>query len=353
MKSRRRKNILVLMPDKHMGNLVVSIPAIRALREFYRDDRFFLVVDSGYKEIVETVDGIDELILYPRRQIQYGPLIKQAILFVKFIAGLRKIKPDMAIDLEGRELSSTLTFLSGAPLRAGAVTSRRPIFYNKKLYLPSENTHRVYKYINIVRALGCKNERISYSLTAPDHRRLSLKAKLKVHEIMLDKPIACIHPGAGKVYKLWSLEGFAEISDWLYLKGVQAVFVGGEGDVETVKKIGTMTRYPFHNTAGMLSLGELMALFERSCLFIGNDSGPMHLAGAMDLPVVGLFGPADERRWGPLTDKRVILRGRQRCPRCYGKDCHLDFQCIRDVSVEDVKRGIEVLLRNVAEVQTG
>jgi|Deesub1362A_J573_1020465.scaffolds.fasta_scaffold00173_23 heptosyltransferase-3 len=351
MGKRGVRNILVLMPDRHMGNLIVSIPAIQGLREFYIDARFYLAIDSRYTEVVEAVAGLDSLIPYPREEMVKGSYFKHSFLFLQFVRRLRGARPDVAIDLCGREYSSVLTLLSGASIRYGPAISKRAFLYNRRVTF-SDRDHKLFSYLDIASAAGADTT-VRFNLRPSDSKRLSLMEKLRGHGVELDRGIVCIHPGAGKVYKLWSLEGFAEISDWLYSKGIQVVFIGGEEDGRIIKEIGLITRYPFYNTAGMLSLGELMALFERSSLFIGNDSGPMHLAGAMNLPIVGLFGPADERRWGPLTDKKVILRGRERCQRCYGKDCDLGFQCIKGVRVEDVKRGIEDLLKDAMERQAG
>ena len=89
-----------------------------------------------------------------------------------------------------------------------------------------------------------------------------------------------------------------------------------------------------------------MALFEKSSLFIGNDSGPMHLAAAVGIPVVALFGPAVEAEWGPISKEAIVLRGEQRCEKCTGKNCQHDFKCIRMISVYDVKAAAEKLINS-------
>jgi len=344
MEGRQRKRIL--MPDKHMGNLVVSIPAIRALCEFYRDHMIFLLVDSAYRELVETIEGVDTMIIYPRSQIQNQSIINRSVEFLKFILSLRKIKPDIAIDLEGRELSSTLTFLSGAPLRMGSINSRRTVFYNKKLYIPPQNSHRVYKYMDIARAIGCKVEKISYFLKATDARRLSLKDKLNRYSINADMPIVCIHPGAGRFFREWHSEGFAEVADYLSANDYQVVFVGGNGDLGKIHEVISLMKYPSYNLGGKLTLGELIALFELASLYIGNDTGPLHIASAIKtLPVVGLyFRPGADKTWYPFTRRSVILKGDIGCHKCKGRHCEHDFECIRRLTPHEVKTAVERLL---------
>ncbi|GAB4536367.1 MAG: lipopolysaccharide heptosyltransferase I [Thermodesulfovibrionia bacterium] len=342
MQYKEIKDILILMPDKHMGNLVVSIPAIRSIRESFKDTRVHLLVDDAYIEIVETI-GLDTLIQYPRRQLRRGSMGERLMAYIRLINHIRDTNPDITIDLEGREYSSLLAYLSGAPIRYGPVTSKRVFFYNRKVSIP-DHKHKIFKYLAIASSLGAI-ARTGFDLKPSDERRASLWQKLKDYGVDLDRPIVCIHPSAGKVYKQWSLEGFAEISDWLTTKGLQVVFIGSNKDIDEIKRIEAMTKNHPHNMAGRLSLGELMALFGLSSLFIGNDSGPMHLAVAVGLPVIALFGPADERRWGPLSNRAIILRGDEPCERCKGRHCEYEFRCIRRLSPDDVKNAVRMLLR--------
>jgi len=334
-------DILILMPDRHLGNLVVSTHAMRAIRESYREARIHLLVDTAYMEVVETL-GFDTLIPYPREGLKRGNILMRLRRYMRLIHSLRVINPDIAVDLEGREYSSVLTYLSGADVRFGPATSKRAFLYNRKVN-PGDYRHKVFKYISIASAMGAGMV-TGFNLRPSDDKRRTLHQKLRDYGVSLDKPIICIHSSAGKLYKKWGHEGFAVISDWLSSRGLQVVFVGSANDIDDVKKIGSITRYPFYNTAGRLSIGELMSLFELSLLFLGNDSGPMHLASAIGLPVVALFGPADETRWGPLSARSAVLRGDEPCEECMGKDCEYGFRCIRGLSADDVKDAISTLL---------
>jgi len=335
-----RKDILIVMTDRHMGNLILSIPAIRSISESFRDSATHILIDEAYREIVEATDV--KLIPYPRRRLRHGPMLSRLKTYLGLIVKLRRIRPGIAIDLDGREYASVITFLSGAPVRFGPSTAKRSFLYNRKTGF-SNHKHKIYRYLDIASASGARID-TGFYLRPSDEKRASLMEKLRGCGMDIDKPVVCIHAGAGKVYKRWRLDGFADVSDWLSSQAFQVVFIGGDNDTKDIQSISFLTKYPFYNMAGRLSIGELMALFEISILYIGNDSGPMHLAGAMGLPVVGLFGPADEQRWGPLTGKKIILRGRERCKKCYGRDCHLDFECITGISIEDVKRGVRELI---------
>ena len=247
------------------------------------------------------------------------------------------------MDLQGGYASSIFTFLSGASLRVGRSTAERPYVYNLKVDL-TRGKHKVYSYTEIAAAVGAKSELVSYRLRASDKQMSSLKGILLEEGITTGKPIVCIHPGAGKLYKQWTKEGFTEISDWFSSEGFQAVFVGGGGESEEIQEIRSHTKHQIYNLSGKLTLGELMAVLEISSLYIGNDSGPMHLAAATGVPVIGLFGPADEKRWGPISENSIILRGDRPCDKCKGKDCEMNFRCIKTLPSEKVKSAVEDIL---------
>jgi lipopolysaccharide heptosyltransferase II len=346
------KNVLVLAPDKHIGDLVLSLSAINALREFFRDRNFYLVIDSAYAEIIETMDGLDNLILYPRRELKKAYFIKRFGILLKFLRQLRRTSPDIAIDLQGGVASSTLTLLSDSPIRVGRSTAKRAFSYNLKVDL-LKGGHKVRSYMEIASALGVKSRIDVCRIKASERRRAGLRDALFKHGITDKKPVVCVHPGAGVVYKQWTEEGFADVSDRLASEGFQVVFVGGKGDLEEIKKIRGKMKDRAYDLGGALSLGELIALFEISSLYIGNDSGPMHLADLTGVPIVALFGPAREERWGPISGKSVVLRGAEPCEKCRGKDCEYGFKCVKRISPDDVKAAVEKLIDRRGPVRTG
>ena len=223
-------------------------------------------------------------------------------------------------------------------------SARRPYIYNIKVDLPV-GEHKVSSYTKLAEALGATVDKPHYRLHPSKHRTESLNKILQLHRIAPRRPIISIHAGAGNIHKQWTTKGFVEITDWLASKGFQVIFVGSDRDLDKIKAIMSELGHKAHNLGGRLSLGELMALFHMSSLFLGNDSGPMHLAAAVGIPVVGLFGPVDEKRWGPLSTNSIVLRGQEGCENCREKrrECH-DFPCITTLEPEKVKKAISELL---------
>lgn len=341
------KNVLVVMPDKHMGDLVLALSAINSLKEFFKDKNIFIVVDSAYREIIEAVDGLNNVLFYPRKLLNKETFIKQLAIQFDFLRQLRKTSPDIAIDLHGGVASSTMTFLSGASLRVGRTTAKRAFLYNMKVDL-LKGKHKIHSYFGIASAVGCQSKTGIYRLAATKSKRTAIKNILIKEGIAVEMPIICIHPVAGRIFKEWIPEGFAEIADSLASEGFQVVFIGSSGDTEKIHEIKSTTKHKTYNFAGKISHGELIALFEISSLYIGNDSGPMHLASAVGtLPIVGLFfRPGSDKSWHPLSKKSIILKGEADCQKCRRNDCQYDFKCTKAISPDDVKIAVKRLINS-------
>ena len=337
-------SVLIVMMDRHLGNLVVSLSAIVALQEYFRGKNVYFAVDSAYREAVESIDGFDRIFYFPRREIYGSNVLRRAVLYLKFINKIRSISPDIVIDLQGGSASAAVTFLSGAEYRLSNSSARRSYVYTTKIDL-QVGKHKVHSYTEIAIAIGANIVDPYYRLHASERRRSSLGPVLRKHGISSEKPIISIHAGAGNIHKQWTTEGFAKVTDWLSAQGFQVIFVGADRDLDKIDATMSLIDHKAYNLGGSLSMGELMALFEMSSLFLGNDSGPMHLAAAMGTPIVALFGPVDERRWRPLSPNSVVLRGQEPCDDCRikRKDCD-NFPCITLLPPKKVKEVIGELL---------
>lgn len=338
------RSVLIVMMDRHLGNLVVSLSSIVALQQLFRGRNVYLVVDSSYSEVVESIDGFDGIFYFPRREIYGSKVLRRIVLPLKFINKIRSVSPGAVIDLQGGSASSALSFFSGAAYRLSNSSAKRSYVYNTKIDLPV-GKHKVHSYTEIASALGANIDDPYYRLHTSESRRSSLGSILRKHGISFEKPTISIHTGAGNVHKQWTTEGFAEIADWLSARGFQVILVGADRDLDKIDATMSLMGHKAYNLGGSLSIGELMALFEMSSLFLGNDSGPMHLAAAMGTPIIALFGPVDEKRWRPLSPNSVVLRGQEPCDDCRikRKDCD-NFPCITLLSPKKVKEVIGELL---------
>ncbi len=336
------KKVLTLMPDCHIGNLVVSLPALVALRDHFLDVPHYFVIDAAFKEIVETLLEPKYVLLYPRRKIHRGNVFSRAWAYCKFMRKIQQLSPDLAIDIEGGSTSATLTKISGAGIRLSKFRPGRPEVYTHKAKCPVE-PHKVFDYAAIAEAAGATVNQEMFCFPSEKNKKGKVDRLLLEAGIEFTEQLVAIHPGAGRLQKLWPVSGFVEVVDWLTARGCKVVFVGGPAEVTRAEAIMARLARPAVSFAGLLSLGELFPLLERSSVFLGNDSGPMHMAAAVGTPVVAMFSYADDKEWGPRSDHFVVLRGQDVCVPCIKKKC-TDPRCINRLEPEPVKAALASFL---------
>ncbi|MCS7232171.1 MAG: glycosyltransferase family 9 protein [Elusimicrobiota bacterium] len=329
------------MPDKHMGNLIVSLPAIKSVECFLENKVKGIIVDESYKEILLAFFDNTKIIPYTLRKVKSKIwLIKD---FLKFIKEIRSLNPTLSIDYEGRTVGAFISFLSGAKYRVGFSNADKSYYYNIKIS-PNQYLHKYEYYISIPLKLGIP---IINNLkpTIKNEWEVSLKKFFSPSkEAIKHDKIVCIHPGAGKIYKKWLPQKFALVADYLVEKGYIVVFIGSKKDKDDILKVRSYMKHEALDLSTKISIGELMALFKTIKFYIGNDSGPMHLASLFGIPIITLFGPSNEKRWKPIGEKVIVLRGNERCDKCKGKNCEKDFQCITSISPYDVIEKIREFL---------
>ncbi|HPN72815.1 MAG TPA: glycosyltransferase family 9 protein [Candidatus Omnitrophota bacterium] len=328
--------ILVTRTDR-MGDVILSIPAVKRLREVLPDSHIAFMVAAENRELVENEKYIDEIIVYDKKRAQKG--IFSNLLFSW---GLRKKKFDMAIALHPSNRTHFVIFAAGIPRRIG-YDKKWPIFLTDKL--PHEKQlgkkHEVDYNLGVIASAGfniagCDRKP---AVTVPEKTVQAVKKLLEGAGV--SGKIAVIHPGASCRSKTWPPERFAETADILSERyGVSVVIIGDTSCSEAARSIsGRMRKKPLDLT-GRLGLGQLAALFSLASVTVSNDSGPAHLAAAAGSPVVVIFGRNDPgispARWAPVTEKSRILHRPPDCSPCLAHNCRIDFLCLRNIEVGEV-----------------
>lgn len=375
---------VLLMPTKHMGNLLVSLHSIAALVQNNRS-KSLVVVDEAYREIIESIPAIDDVLYYPRSQLRMASPLGKLALFKSFYDSLRNYKGKRLLNFDSQQLSTNIAMASGIKVRWGLSDSPRRGIYKTIIDDIEEHHHRFYHYQQYTRYLlakpsqhqsnrdksdldkldidkhdiDCSDQDDPYSpqypkLLVQDKHGQSLGGILQARGFDSDLPYICIHGGATKDYKRWPEENFSQTADWLRARGYQIVFIGaGKSDRIVIEQINTQCAMPHIDLCDALSLGELIALFRQCEFFIGNDSGPMHLATATGTDVFVLFGPSDEQRWGPLGTNTTVIRDPLACTEvCSKKSCPEDYRCIKLLSGDLVRNTLSEHISNRAKNPT-
>jgi heptosyltransferase-3 len=314
------KNIhkILVIKLRHIGDVLLSIPVFRALRETFPDADLSALVNCGTEEILKGNPLVDEIISF-NRDIKRLPLISRTLGEMDFLKQIRKRGFDMTVDLTGGDRAALLSYLSGARYRIGW-KDRKGFTGKKYLYThlskPDSGRHMVLQNLDIVRARGIDTKNLSVDFHIPVSDRAFVRNILKKHRSDEFKAVVHIHPTSRWLFKCWKDEYMAEVIRWLLAKGIFVIMTSSpdERELEKSERIlalfrSNRDRQPsaILNLCGKTSIKQLGAISEASALFFGVDSAPMHIAAAVGTPVVALFGPTGAHNWGPWDNESSRL----------------------------------------------
>ena len=372
--SRDFKSILLIKLSA-VGDVVHTIPLLNALRRRYPKARLDWLVTPPIAELLTPNPAITNVIEFQREEWS-RPLREfwQAAPFVsaaRLIAQLRAAEYDLVLDLQGQLRSAVFAFTSGAPMRLGFDRPRADVWkasrrlipdearrhawqgaregswlaYTHHIALPTLDIHPVERYLRFGAPIGLDDARPDFSFPLPPEAAPRIDALLDYYEIAKAK-IIVMAPGTNWDTKQWRSDGFAEVARHFLQQKCAVVLVGSPREHDLCAEVAKLAPGTI-NLAGETTLPELAALIGRSALCISNDSGPMHLAVALDRPVVAVFGPTDPIWAGPYKRDSAVLRADLPCSPCYLRQlsrCTHGHACMKDVSAKMVIDRAEKIL---------
>lgn len=308
------ERILVLNRN-HIGDCLLTTPLLRALKRGFPRAELSVSIPEENRDLLGTNPHVDELVYRPSSS-RWGEK-------VAFALKLRKHRYDVIISLQEKSLfygwaTCGATLLSGHRTATIALDHPRTRWFYQRCSPVRGEQHEVYKYLAIASILGCPVERNPVLELEPTATaREQIERRVTQHGFDPEVRFIGINPGGTKPEKRWPAERFAQVADRLHTElGLPVVILGGADDQERASHIAArMTHTPLI-VAGQTSLGDSAALLERCQLLVTGDTGPMHMAVALAVPVVALFGPTDPARYGPFTHQKAILRHPAPCASC-------------------------------------
>ena len=339
---KKPRRVLVVMINHHLGDFVLSLPAMQTLAAHF-EAPVDVVVDARYAALARLLPSVRDVIPYEQKNRRQGR-VRQALQFLATTKRLVSARYDVVVDLGGGIQSVTLVTLTMARRRIGLAKSRRSAMYTHRL--PHEAfEHQADRYIPFMRLIG--RERPDPLLLHPSQASKEAVAK-RLHGLFgrTAPSVAVIHPGAGYAFRRWPGERFAAVADELASRwNLDVVVIGAPDEEGFLKELVGGMRCADRARPMVAPLDELLALFDDSRILVSNESGPTHLAALTAVPIVTIFGPTKEAVWRPVrTDKLVILRGRICPPECRWGKCPHDMACIRDLDGPRVVAAIAGLL---------
>ena len=335
-----------------IGETILTIPAIDALRKKFSKAEIDILVTSRNKDVFFNNKNVNNII-----EIKLNSLSA-----IKFI--LKNIKKyDLVIDMEEYlNISAIMSFFAGRIVIGYSHGSRAKLYTNKVKY--NDKQHAVQTFLDLVRVLD-----INYDFNKLPKLNFSNNNKhivdkfLKANGIKNKDFVICVAPGAAESAKsrMWPSDRFAEVCDEIITRhNAKIIFVGILDETVLIESIQKNMEHKIRtiNSAGKITLNQLFYLISNCNLFIGNDAGPMHIAASQGVKTLGLFGPNLPARFGPYGEGNIGLYKGYNCefspcinvhkgqiPDCLYPRNSNDYQkCMKNISVNDVLKEVEKLV---------
>ena len=381
--TRRDFRKILLIKLSAVGDVVHTIAVLNKLRRRYPTARLDWLVTSAIAELLRHHPAINNIIEFEREAWSTPWRLTPFASYVRLAAKLRATAYDLVVDMHGQFRTAALTLATSAPARIGFDRPRSSVWdasprkfpeqarkhawqgaregswlaYTHHIPVPTLDLHAVDRYLNVGQILGLDGEPADFSFPIPRSAVSRVEALLAEHGAE-HGDIVIMAPGTVWETKHWGSDKFAEVARHFLSKDSAVVLIGSQRERVVCEEVVALAPGVI-DLAGMTALSELAALIQRSTISITNDSGPMHLAVALDRPVISIFGPTDPVWIGPYRRGDAVLRADLECSPCYLrklKHCHHHHACMRSVSapavIERAERILSASQKRFAQVLT-
>ena len=345
---------VVVRGTNWVGDSVMTLPALRALRRVLPEAKITLVVRPSARGIFADVDFVDEILIYERRNVMsVVPQIKE----------WRRRRFDLAVLFQNAFEAALIPFLAGVPLRLGYATEARQALLTHPLALPDwrSSRHEVFYYLYLITAL----EQMLFgtseiceavpdaSLQISETRKSEAENLLRVYGVREAQPVVALCPGSiNSRAKRWPAEAYAALADRLIESQRQVLLIGSADEAEVTREVTErMQQNPIVLT-GKTSLDQITAVLSLVDLVVTNDTGPAHIAAALGRPTLVIFGPTNPLTTRPFAPEAEILRHPPDCAPCMLRDCPIDHRCMTAISVDEVFEHSHTLLKRASFAKT-
>lgn len=351
-------NRILIVKMSSIGDVIHALPALAVLRKNFPKAHISWIIEPKSYDIIRAHPYLDEVILADLEAI--GEKLKRPATLLQGIGEIRnlakKIKAgnyDLVLDLQGLLKSGLSSYFSQAPHRLvyGKNREGSALFATQVVPIRPESLHAVEKCLDVVRFLGIPveegdNEQFTMAVLPEDEsfaEEFLASQGVKAGEMLIG-----LNPGAAWITKQWPPSSFAALGDLLIEKyNCKIVVFGGPTDSHLVDGIASRMKYPPILAGGKTTLKQLAALIKSCKVFIGNDTGPMHLSIAVGTPVVAIFGPTSPIFTGPYGSKQIVVSKNLECAPCFkSKKCPQDgkIECLKTITPEEVLQAAEKFL---------
>ena len=329
---------IVVRAPNWVGDAVMSLPALRRLRQLFPAAQLTVAAAPGSADIFSEITFIDDVLVHRH---------SGAMAVIHHAREWRTHKFDLAVLLQNAFAAAVTAFLARVPVRIGYATDRRGGLLSHPLAVPGwkNERHESLYYLNII----AETERIilgSASTTGLDpqfvldvslEKKTSARELLQRHGARLDRPLAILCPGSvNSRAKRWPAERYAALCDRLIQNGFEVALIGSPGELEVSEQVRKQAEKPPILLTGKTSVSEATALISVAQVLITNDTGPAHIGAALQTPTLVIFGPTNPLTTYPLSPNAEIIREPPDCAPCMLRDCPIDHRCMTAIAPEEV-----------------
>ena len=345
---------ILLVRLRLIGDVIFTTPMVAALRHRYPDARLSYVVEPDAADVVRRNPHISQVIVVPRRR---G--LRRLADDVALARQLRRERFDVALDMHGGPRSAWLTLASGAPMRIGYTIKGRTWMYTHVVPRASDLTprHSVRNQWDLLAPLGFGDpDPASNPIEMPPDADAEARVARRLHAagITDQHALVVVHVSANNPFRRWPADSFAAVIAALVRRDPhrRVVIFSGPSDAEAASRIAAAARAELGDAAvavpdcGGFDVAEIRALAGRAAVYIGGDSGPLHIAATTGVPIVAIVGPTLAERSRPWRDPAafasVLDAGELPCRPCHQRHCVPgDFRCLTGVTAERVLEAVE------------
>jgi lipopolysaccharide heptosyltransferase II len=341
---------LLIRATNWIGDAIMALPAIRAIHA-RAETNISLLARPAVLDLYREQNIADELIVYDSRAQHAGFSGRE-----RLAAELRARKFDCALLLQNAFDAAWLAWRAGIPERIGYARDGRSLLLTKAIEVPKQGeipAHEKFYYLELLRRAGWID-------TVPDEKFIQLQVseekRRSAAEFLAQAGVRAgrlrLAIGAGAAYgsaKCWLPSRFAALATQVQQqKDADVILFGAAAEAQVSSAISAaMPKKPVDLT-GKTSTADLPALLSQCHIFVGNDSGAMHVASAVGLPTIGIFGPTDPFGTSPVTPRSTIVRHRTYCSPCFLRRCPIDHRCMTGIAVADVAAAVDPWLADLA-----
>lgn len=340
---------ILIIKLRYIGDSVWLLPFLENLKLNIPKAKLSILINKGTDAFFYTCPHVDRVIPFPRKKIKSKPF--GIFKLISFIKELRSSKPDVIIELTEGDRAALMGFLSGAKIRIGYRNEEhwRQYLYTHNISSRIDTKHMVDYHLDALREIGLNIYNTSIKINVDSKAFGSLKEKMPSVFHNDNRKKILVHPGARGYLRQWGHENFACLCDALSDE-CRIFLIAGANEESILNDVVKHMKTQPEACRADLSLHEFAALCEMSDLFIGNDSGPIHIAAAKTF-VVGIYGPTLPELASPWTDRKLIFfdKGNFPCRPCEQDKCYNSRfnACLENIKPDDVVNGIIELLKRL------